>query len=30
MHAFVDNPKTKPDVSCVAALRVPPFTIAPK
>jgi pimeloyl-ACP methyl ester carboxylesterase len=30
MHAFVDNPKTKPDVSCVAALKVPPFTIAPK
>jgi pimeloyl-ACP methyl ester carboxylesterase len=30
MHAFVDNPKTKPDVSCVAALKVPPFTITPK
>jgi pimeloyl-ACP methyl ester carboxylesterase len=30
MHAFVDNPKTKPDTSCVAALKVPPFKIAPK
>ena len=30
MHAFVDNPKAKPDVSCVAALKVPAFTIAPK
>jgi pimeloyl-ACP methyl ester carboxylesterase len=30
MHAFVDNPKTKPDVSCVAALKAPSFTIAPK
>jgi hypothetical protein len=29
-QAFVDDPKSKPDVSCVAALKVPPFKIGPK
>lgn len=29
-QAFVDNPKAKPDTSCVDTVKVPPFKIAPK